>query len=138
MADEVIVLTHGRVKGTSCRIQLFGATIISWTVDGVENIFLSSKAVLDGSRAIRGGIPICFPSFGPWEHGPNHGFARISSNWSVTQNPVSDDDSGDVHVRGRCVPGLLANSLTLHFAGSTRVAGRCPVQGDVVQPALPL
>ena len=37
----------------------------------------SEAAVFDGAKAIRGGIPVCFPQFGPWELGPNHGFARI-------------------------------------------------------------
>ena len=45
-------------------------------------IFVSPKAVLDGSKAIRGGVPICWPAFGPWSQGSQHGFAR-SSVWSV-------------------------------------------------------
>ena len=32
----------------------------------------------------RGGVPICWPSFGPWSEGPQHGFAR-SSMWSVDE-----------------------------------------------------
>ena len=32
----------------------------------------------------RGGVPICWPSFGPWSEGPQHGFAR-SSVWSVDE-----------------------------------------------------
>ena len=42
------------------------------------------EAKLDGSKAIRGGIPVVFPNFGPWQLGPQHGFARISS-WTVDQ-----------------------------------------------------
>ena len=37
---------------------------------------------MDGSKAIRGGIPVVFPNFGPWKLGPQHGFARISQ-WTV-------------------------------------------------------
>ena len=33
---------------------------------------------------LRGGVPICWPSFGPWSEGPQHGFAR-SSVWSVEE-----------------------------------------------------
>ena len=40
------------------------------------------KAKLDGTKAIRGGIPVVFPNFGPWKLGPQHGFARISQ-WMV-------------------------------------------------------
>lgn len=46
---------------------------------------MSSKAVLDGSKAIRGGVPVCFPQFGML--GPlaaQHGFARTSA-WSVVE-----------------------------------------------------
>ena len=49
---------------------------------GEELIFTSPKAVMDGSKAIRGGVPICWPSFGPWSEGAQHGFARVST-WSV-------------------------------------------------------
>ena len=50
-----------------------------------ETLFLNFvQAKLDGSKAIRGGIPVVFPNFGPWKLGPQHGFARISS-WTVDQ-----------------------------------------------------
>lgn len=32
---------------------------------GVENLYLSETAVFDGKAAIRGGIPVVFPQFGP-------------------------------------------------------------------------
>ena len=64
---------------------------------GEELIFVSPKAILDGTKAIRylyclflskhpltndfqrGGVPVCFPAFGPWPLGPQHGFARTST-----------------------------------------------------------
>jgi len=46
-----------------------------------EVFFVSEKAVYDGETAIRGGIPVVFPQFGPGEL-PNHGFAR-TSNWDI-------------------------------------------------------
>lgn len=71
-----------------CEIYDHGATVTSWKVDGKEKLFLSSKAVLDGSKAIRGGIPVVFPNFGPWAHGPQHGFARILP-WNVAHQTES-------------------------------------------------
>lgn len=59
------------------KVNLHGATLVSWTNEGEELIFVSEKAVLDNVKAIRGGIPVVFPHFGPWSQGPNHGFARI-------------------------------------------------------------
>jgi len=89
-------LTHGKASETSCQLYLFGATLTSWKVHGTEMIFVASKAKLDGSKAIRGGIPICFPAFGAWPFGAQHGFARNSKDWKVTQQPKVDADTGDV------------------------------------------
>ena len=48
--------------GESISVHLFGATVTSWKLaDGQEQLFLSEKAVLDGSKPIRGGIPVVFP-----------------------------------------------------------------------------
>lgn len=80
---EVILLKHGKCGGAECSVNTFGATVVSWKVDGAENIFVSSLAKTDGTKAIRGGVPVCFPQFGPWEFGPQHGFARDSAKWKV-------------------------------------------------------
>jgi len=96
---EIITLTHGKCSGTTCEIYKYGATVTSWKVAGGENnIFVSKKAKLDGTKAIRGGVPVCFPQFGPWEFGAQHGFARISKDWKVTSGPVVDEISGDAKV----------------------------------------
>ena len=50
-------------------------------------------------QAIRGGIPICFPAFGAWEFGAQHGLARTSKDWKVAQEPKVDPETGDVEVR---------------------------------------
>jgi glucose-6-phosphate 1-epimerase len=48
--------------GETLEVHLYGATVTSWkNTDGSENLWLSDKAVLDGSKAIRGGIPVVFP-----------------------------------------------------------------------------
>eukprot|EP00045_Choanoeca_perplexa_P009834 m.96266 g.96266 ORF g.96266 m.96266 type:complete len:343 (-) comp15044_c2_seq1:923-1951(-) len=80
------------VKGDSkVVVHLHGATLTSWTYKGEELIFLSDKAIYNGKKALRGGIPLVFPKFGAWEHGPNHGFARIST-WRLADNSASDLD----------------------------------------------
>lgn len=60
-----------------------GAQPVSWrTADGVEHLYLSPRAVLDGQTPIRGGVPVCFPQFNM--RGPliKHGFARVLP-WNV-------------------------------------------------------
>ena len=53
---------------------------------------------MDGTKAIRGGIPVCFPQFGPWEFGAQHGFARISHDWKTASGPIVDEITGDAMV----------------------------------------
>ena len=59
------------------------------------SLWLSDKAVLDGSKPIRGGIPLCWPWFGlPARVGSGklaHGFARTSL-WTL--DGVSDHGDG--------------------------------------------
>lgn len=53
------VITASLPTGESVTVNLFGATVTSWTLaDGEEQLFLSSAAKLDGSKAIRGGNSI--------------------------------------------------------------------------------
>lgn len=59
-----------------------GATVASWHLDGRQVIWLSPRAVLDGSTAIRGGVPICFPWFANGPEGdlsPSHGLLRTAT-----------------------------------------------------------
>lgn len=65
MTGDLTTITH-TASGATAQIHAVGATVISFKgANGRENLFCSSKAVMDGSKAIRGGIPICFPIFGP-------------------------------------------------------------------------
>jgi glucose-6-phosphate 1-epimerase len=61
-------------------IYLHGAHITSWKPYGAEEVlFLSSQSLWEDGRAIRGGIPICFPWFGGKTDDPKapaHGFVR--------------------------------------------------------------
>jgi hypothetical protein len=45
---------------SSAKIYLHGATVSSWKKGEKEMLFLSEKALLDGSKPIRGGIPLVF------------------------------------------------------------------------------
>jgi len=89
--------SHGKDSTTSVSLSTCGATLTSWKVKGEEMIFVSSIAKRDGSKAIRGGIPLCFPVFGPWDNGkPQHGLARNSNDWIVKEQTV--DDNGDANI----------------------------------------
>jgi glucose-6-phosphate 1-epimerase len=64
-------------------VYLHGAHVTSWKPSGTEEmLFLSSQSRWEDGRAIRGGIPICFPWFGGKADDPKapaHGFARTKS-----------------------------------------------------------
>lgn len=55
-----MVLSSG---DASAELYLHGATLTSWKVGGEDLIFVSPKAVFAPPKAIRGGVPVCFPQF---------------------------------------------------------------------------
>ena len=61
---QVIELKHGKCGDTECSINTFGATVVSWKVDGIENIFVSSRAKTDGTKGRNSSCRVCldFPS----------------------------------------------------------------------------
>ena len=69
--------THYFHQGSSqLTIAQQGAHLLSWAVDGAEQLYMSPAAVLDGTAPIRGGVPVCFPQFNMRGALPKHGFAR--------------------------------------------------------------
>src|SRR3974390_3349364 len=67
-------------------IYLHGAQVTSWRpAGGDEGIFLSERSHWEDGKAIRGGIPVCFPWFrGKADNSgaPAHGFVR-SRQWTL-------------------------------------------------------
>jgi glucose-6-phosphate 1-epimerase len=65
---------------------LHGAHVTSWKPAGREEVlFLSSRSRWEDGRAIRGGVPICFPWFGDnavHPQAPAHGFVRTKA-WQM-------------------------------------------------------
>lgn len=65
---------------SSAAISLQGAHILSWVpADEDDVIWLSDEAKFAVGKSVRGGVPICWPWFGPHEDNadyPAHGFAR--------------------------------------------------------------
>ncbi|CAN4084971.1 unnamed protein product [Withania somnifera] len=82
---EKVVLRE--VRGSSAEVYLYGGQVVSWKNDlGEELLFVSSKAIFKPPKAIRGGIPICFPQFANRGSLESHGFAR-NRLWSIDKDP---------------------------------------------------
>jgi len=74
---EVVEL---ETPASTCTIALHGAQVLGFTPRGErEGLWISDRADFAVGKPLRGGIPICFPWFGPHAGDralPPHGFAR--------------------------------------------------------------
>lgn len=90
---DLIVVDHPQVKAS---FALQGAHLLSWKPAGEEEVlWLSNNTPFKNGVALRGGVPICWPWFGPAaQQGlPSHGFAR---NLPWTLKAHNEDDNGAV------------------------------------------
>lgn len=79
--------------GAEAIVTLFGAHLVSWKdAHGRERLFCSAHSALDGSKAIRGGVPVIFPQFAAQGTGLRHGFARLS-HWHLTDSGEEDGEA---------------------------------------------
>ena len=65
---------------------LQGAHLMTWTPGDTPVIWLSPEARLQPGKAIRGGVPICWPWFGAHQLGA-HGYARTAP-WQVLESGI--------------------------------------------------
>ncbi len=81
----------------SAEIYLHGAQVTGWRPAGTsEVLFLSEKSYWEAGRAIRGGIPVCFPWFRAKRDNPKaptHGFVR-TKEWNLES--ISQEQDGSV------------------------------------------
>lgn len=74
---------------------LHGAHVTEWTPSGCKPVlWMSRESQFTSGKPIRGGIPICFPWFGPHptdSSQPAHGTAR-TSEWTLTKVEQTAND----------------------------------------------
>jgi glucose-6-phosphate 1-epimerase len=89
----VIEISNAKSMGS---IGIQGAQLLTWApVDQALVVWLSPLAKFAPGKAPRGGVPICWPWFGPHatESGfPGHGFARTAP-WEVIEAAALEDGS---------------------------------------------
>lgn len=78
----------------TAEVSVYGAQVMSWAPKGQQPvIFTSPQVVYRRGKALRGGVPLCWPWFGkhPQDAGkPSHGVARISA-WQVSATEELED-----------------------------------------------
>jgi glucose-6-phosphate 1-epimerase len=121
-------------------IYLHGAHLTSWRpAGGEEVIFLSQRSQFEPGKAIRGGIPVCFPWFRNKvddPKAPSHGFVR-TKDWKLDEIEMRGDgvmvslstssDEGtkvwwphDFHLLHRLILGTaLTQELVVSNTGTT-------------------
>jgi glucose-6-phosphate 1-epimerase len=94
----------------SATVSLYAGQVLSWRPKTTPQdvLFLSDQAYYQAGKAIKGGVPICWPWFGPDPQGkgrPAHGFARTSA-WEVLDTAALDNGATQL------VLGLTLNDQT--------------------------
>lgn len=86
----------------TAEVYLQGATVTAFQPRGTAPaLWLSSQAQFKPGKAIRGGIPVCWPWFGPHptdKAKPQHGFAR-NAEWAVTASALLPDGRTQLRLR---------------------------------------
>jgi len=87
-------------KWADAEICLYGAHVTNYTPQGnFDVLWMSPVSDFEYGKPIRGGIPVCFPWFGPHSEDqdkPQHGFARLS-NWDLIE--TASKETGETLVR---------------------------------------
>jgi glucose-6-phosphate 1-epimerase len=110
----LVQLRHG---GATAAVSLLGATVLAYQPrDGQQVLFVSRESAFASGRPIRGGIPVCWPWFGPHPTDPtlpNHGFVRTAL-WSVEETEEGSEDGGGVEVTLRLTSSDDTRALWPH------------------------
>lgn len=87
-------------KFAEADISLYGGQVVNFRPNNtMELLWISPNSNFEEGRAIRGGIPVCFPWFGPHKNDadkPQHGFARLMF-WDMAE--TKSQPTGETLVR---------------------------------------
>lgn len=88
------VVAKVTTEDSDALIALQGAQVLSWIPQGYrETLWLSPDARLGTGKAVRGGIPVCWPWFGAHPctpSKPSHGVARTAV-WDIAGSALTQD-----------------------------------------------
>lgn len=106
----------------SGEVYLHGAHVTAWQPVGHEPVlWMSRSSLFQAGKPIRGGVPICFPWFGPHASDsslPAHGFARTAV-WTVVESRQSAE-SGIALTLQTCIDPFIVR-FTVEFGSALRM-----------------
>lgn len=110
--------------GATVSISSQGGQLLSWKPAGApEQLYLSPRSEFVPGKAIRGGVPVCFPQFAERGPLPKHGFARTLPWQLVSQQQGKDDALAVLQLRdSEETRRLWPHAFELEL--SVRVGGR--------------
>ncbi len=83
---KIVNVNHSKATAS---VSLHGGHLLSFRPSGQQDVlWMSEKAEFNHEKALRGGIPICWPWFGRIAS-PAHGFAR-TSQWHLVEHKESE------------------------------------------------
>lgn len=88
---------HVRNGKASALISIYAGQVLAYRPQGIQDdlLFLSKRAYYQAGKAIKGGVPICWPWFGPDPEGrgrPAHGFMR-NRMWDIVEVSTTPEDN---------------------------------------------
>ncbi|HEX7653856.1 MAG TPA: D-hexose-6-phosphate mutarotase [Verrucomicrobiae bacterium] len=93
---------------STAELYLNGAHVTHFQKTGeAPLIFMSRKSYFAPGKAIRGGVPICYPWFGNRDGEPSHGFVR-STEWQLVKTSAAADGSVTLQLAVPAIPGREA------------------------------
>jgi glucose-6-phosphate 1-epimerase len=112
---EDAVVTLRNAAGDEAVVSVHGAQVLSWRPAGAgEQIYTSPLSKPAPGKALRGGVPVCFPQFS--DRGPlaKHGFAR-TSRWEpvIPPAPQARVAQASLQLDSSMVPGSWEHAFCL-------------------------
>lgn len=128
-----------RAPGADAQIYLHGAHVTHFQpAGGAPLLFLSRQSRFELGKAIRGGVPIVFPWFGPKAGDPSapmHGFAR-TMEWNLTS--VRQAAAGDVSLTLELSASEVTRKLwphDFHLSYTVRIAKAMELSLQISSPS---
>ncbi|CAD7695457.1 unnamed protein product [Ostreobium quekettii] len=138
---KVVLRCGDEPGGDKAEVYLHGAHVTSWIPEatGKEMIFVSKDAIFKPPKAIRGGVPVCFPQFSDMGPLGAHGFARNSAfevqdgesdQVTLALRPSEEDlerwpQKFELRITVALSPGCLTQTMEVQNMGSSAMEFTC-------------